>query len=102
MAFEKTGGAISVGITLGLAAVVLTPIVLPVMTRTARPLARAVIKTGLILYERSCEAIAEAQEIIEDAMAEVRAEWAPSDTATAGTTTEAEVPAPIVTPMADG
>ena len=102
MAFEKTGGIISVGITLGLAAVVLTPIVLPVMTRTARPLARAVIKTGLILYERGCEAVAEAQEVIEDALAEVRAEWAPSETAAVGTIVEVEVPAPTVAPMVDG
>ena len=102
MAFEKTGGVISVGITLGLAAVVLTPILLPVITRTARPLARAAIKTGLILYERGCEAVAEAQEVIEDVMAEVRTEWAPSDMSVVGTTAEAEAPATTVASMVDG
>ncbi len=102
MALEKTGGVISAGITLGLAAIVLIPILLPVITRTARPLMRAAIKTGLILYERGCEAVAEAQEVIEDVMAEVRAEWAPSETPVAETMAGAEAPATTAASTVDG
>lgn len=72
--FAILKGPVGKGLALGITAVVLAPIILPVVTRAARPLAHAAIKTGMIFYERGREAVAEAQEVLEDVIAEVRAE----------------------------
>jgi hypothetical protein len=40
----------------------------------AKPLAKGVIKTGVMLYDRGHEAIAELGEVIEDFVAEVKSE----------------------------
>ncbi|MFO1429049.1 MAG: DUF5132 domain-containing protein [Candidatus Competibacteraceae bacterium] len=72
--FAILKGPVGKGLALGITAVVLAPIILPVITRTARPLAHAALKTGMIFYERGREAVAEAQEVLEDVIAEVRAE----------------------------
>ena len=76
MAFDLVKGPLGKGILLGITAVVLAPIILPVVTRAARPLASAAVKTGMILYERGREAVAEAKEVFEDVVAEVCAELA--------------------------
>lgn len=60
------GAAIGVGVAT--AAAFLLPAV--------RPVARAVLKTGLVCFERSRELIAEAGEAFEDLVAEVRADLA--------------------------
>jgi hypothetical protein len=72
--FAILKGPVGKGLALGITAVVLAPIILPVVTRAARPLAHAAIKAGMIFYERGREAVAEAQEVLEDVIAEVRAE----------------------------
>jgi hypothetical protein len=63
-----------VGIVAGLAASVIAPLLIPAVKRGARPLAKSLIKGGTMLYEKSREAVAEAGEIMEDVVAEVRAE----------------------------
>jgi hypothetical protein len=60
----------------GIGAIVLAPIVVPVLARAGKPLAKAAIKGGLRLYEQSRGAIAEAGEVLEDLMAEAQAELA--------------------------
>ncbi len=62
------GFATGVGISL------LTPLVLTALATVGRPAARAVIKAGLVLYERGREKVAEAGEVIEDLVAEAQAE----------------------------
>lgn len=57
-------------ILLGVGAVVLAPTVLPLL----KPIAKATIKTGVSLYEKSKGAIAETGEAIGDLVAEAQAE----------------------------
>ncbi len=57
-------------LAIGLAAVV----VVPVVVIAAKPLARAALKKGIIAYERGREALAEVGEVVDDIVAEVRSE----------------------------
>jgi hypothetical protein len=70
------GRNIMTGLAIGLGATILAPLVIPVVASVAKPLAKAVIKSGFILYEKSREVVAEAGEVIEDLMAEAKAELA--------------------------
>lgn len=65
---------IVVGLTAGLAATVLAPVVIPVVAMAARPLAKSMLKGGVLLYEKGREALAVAGEEMEDLIAEVRSE----------------------------
>jgi hypothetical protein len=67
-------GNIAMGLAVGLVAAVLVPVALPVIVRAARPLAKAVIKSGLIVYEKGRESFAELTEVVEDMVAEAKAE----------------------------
>jgi hypothetical protein len=62
------------GVALGVGAVVVAVAAIPVIVHIGRPFARVALKSGLLLLEKSREAIAEAGENIEDLVAEVRAE----------------------------
>lgn len=57
-------------VALGLGGVVLAPILLPIL----KPVAKATIKGGVKLYEHSKAALTEAGEMLEDLVAEVKAE----------------------------
>jgi hypothetical protein len=70
----KFGGAIAIGA----AAVLLAPIVLPVIAGILKPVAKGVIKGGLLAYEGAKVALAETKETIEDIAAEAKAEIAVS------------------------
>ena len=59
-------------IAIGIGAVVLTPIVLPLL----KPVAKATIKSGVNLFEKTKGAIAVAGEAISDIVAEAKAEVA--------------------------
>ena len=60
----------------GIAAVVLLPVCIPVLTRVAKPLAKAALKGGIVLYEKGKGIIAGVSESLEDIMAESKAELA--------------------------
>lgn len=62
------------GIAIGIGAALLAPVVLPALAGIAKPLARAAIKAGIIAYEKGREAAAEFGEVMEDLVAEARAE----------------------------
>ncbi|MGD8785296.1 MAG: DUF5132 domain-containing protein [Thioalkalispiraceae bacterium] len=62
------------GLAIGIGLAILTPVLLPVLARAAKPTARAALKSGMILYEKGQEAIAEFGEVVEDLLAEARAE----------------------------
>jgi hypothetical protein len=65
-----------VGIGAVLAATVLVPALIPAVSTAGRPLAKSLLKGGMMLYEKGREAVAIAGETIEDMMAEIRAEEA--------------------------
>ena len=64
------GGAIIAGLAIGVGAVVLAPLVVPVL----RPLAKSAIKAGMMAYDEASVALAELGETAGDIFAEVRSE----------------------------
>lgn len=70
-----------VGITAALAATIIAPVLVPAIKRSSRPLAKFLVKGGIVLYESAREAVAGAGEMMEDVVAEVRAEAMEKQTA---------------------
>ncbi len=64
------------GIIASIGAVILAPVVIPVVAGVGKPVAKSLIKGGLTLYEKSKGAFAELGETWEDMVAEARAELA--------------------------
>jgi hypothetical protein len=69
------------GIAVGAAAMMLAPSIMPIIARAFKPVAKALIKVGLLAYESGKQAVHEAEaavassvEAIEDLTAEARAE----------------------------
>jgi hypothetical protein len=61
----------------GIAAIIMLPVLVPVVAgKIGKPLAKATIKGGIVLYEKGKGVIAEVGESIEDIIAEARAELA--------------------------
>jgi len=71
------GNAVT-GLALGAAVVVLGPVVLPAALAVGKPLAKAMVKGGLMIYDRGREMVAEAGEVVEDIVAEARSEMQPA------------------------
>lgn len=67
-------GSVLAGLAVGVGAILLAPVVLPVVAALSRPIAKSAMKTGVILFERGREAAAEMTEVFEDLVAEARAE----------------------------
>lgn len=69
----------------GIAAIVLLPVLVPVVAgKVGKPLAKATIKGGIVLYEKGKGVIAEVGENIEDIIAEAKAEIAEGQGGEAG------------------
>ena len=64
------------GLAVGIGAAVLGPVVVPAVARAAKPVAKAAIKGGLMLYVRGRETLAELGEVAEDVYAEATSEFA--------------------------
>jgi hypothetical protein len=64
------------GVIAGIGAVLLAPVILPVVAGVGKPLAKSLIKGGLVAYEKSKGAVAELGETWEDIVAEAKAELA--------------------------
>lgn len=76
----------------GIAAIVLLPVLVPVVAGVGKPLAKAAIKGGIILYEKGKGVIAEVGETLEDLVAEAKAELAETqESEVAEIETQAEV-----------
>ncbi len=60
----------------GIAAIVLLPVLVPVVASVGKPLAKATVKGGIVLYEKGKGVIAEVGETLEDIVAEAKAELA--------------------------
>jgi hypothetical protein len=69
-------GNVVTGLGIGIGVALLGPVLIPVVANIAKPLAKAAIKGGVILYEKGREAVAETGEVIEDLLAEVKSELA--------------------------
>ncbi len=68
----------------GIAAIVLLPVFVPVVAGVGKPVAKAAIKGGILLYEKGKGVIAEVGESLEDIMAEAKAELAEQHAAEQG------------------
>ena len=66
----KTGSAIAIGAGV----VLLAPVIIPAVASVLRPVAKAVIKGGMLAYENARIAVAETRETIEDITDEARSE----------------------------
>jgi hypothetical protein len=69
-------GSVLTGLAVGIGAVVLAPAVLPALAGAAKPLMKAAVKSGIILFEKGKETVAELSEVVEDIVAEAKAEMA--------------------------
>ncbi|MGK7876982.1 MAG: DUF5132 domain-containing protein [Xenococcaceae cyanobacterium] len=77
--FEEVG---TPGIIAGIGALVLAPIVIPAIAKVGKPIAKAAIKSGITLYEKSKGAVAEVGEVLEDLVVEAQAELAEEEAQT--------------------
>lgn len=84
---ELVTGEVAGGVALGVGAAILAPVVLAAASGAGRPLMRAAVKSGIVFYEKGREVAAELGEVVEDFVAEVRAEYAPAGYAAAGQAT---------------
>jgi Protein of unknown function (DUF5132) len=78
-------------VLIGVGAAIVAPTVIPALATGLRPLAKALVKGGVTLYDSVKETVAEAGEQFNDLVAEVRSEMAESgdDERTTRTTTTA-------------
>jgi hypothetical protein len=94
MALYDNGLKIGTGLAIGLGVLILAPVIAPAVGAVVRPMAKASIKSAMILFEKARELIAEATESLEDLAAEAQAEIAQqrqqeSSAAVAGTDSSA-------------
>lgn len=73
-----TGIKFGSAVAIGAATVLLAPIVLPIVASVMKPIAKNVIKGGILAYDGVKVALAETKETIEDITAEAKAEIAES------------------------
>jgi hypothetical protein len=66
-------GNLWTGIALG-AGLLVAPVVIPAIAGAARPLLKAVIKGGYMVFEQGRETVAEIYEMVEDIVEEAKAE----------------------------
>ncbi|KZL51018.1 MULTISPECIES: DUF5132 domain-containing protein [Cyanophyceae] len=64
------------GIIAGIGAVLLAPVLIPVVAGIGKPIAKSLVKGGMVAYEKSKGAFAEMGETWEDIIAEAKAEIA--------------------------
>lgn len=64
----------------GITAIVLLPVLVPVAAGIGKPIAKAMVKGGIVLYEKGKGVVAEVGERFEDIVAEAKAELADKQT----------------------
>lgn len=69
----RLGGTMTT-MAIGAGAVLLAPVLLPMVAGVLRPVAKAAIKGGILAFENAKVAVAETRETFEDIAAEARAE----------------------------
>ena len=61
-------------VLVGVGVALVAPAVVPALAAGMRPLAKAVLKGGIMVYDKGAEVLAEASEQLSDLVAEVRSE----------------------------
>jgi len=61
-------------VLVGVGVALVAPIVVPALAGSMRPLAKAVVKGGMMVYDKGAEVVAEASEQLSDMVAEARSE----------------------------
>jgi hypothetical protein len=74
MGLFDNGLKIGTGLAIGLGVLILAPVVAPAVAAVVRPVVKASTKSGMLLFEKARELIAEAKESLEDLAGEVHAE----------------------------
>lgn len=74
MGLFDNGFKVSTGLAVGIGALILLPVAAPVFAAVTKPLVKAGIKGGMILFQKGKEAIAEASEVLEDMVVEAQEE----------------------------
>jgi hypothetical protein len=74
MALFENGLKIGTPALIGIGALILAPVIAPAVGSAIRPLSKAVIKSGLLIFQKGKELIAGAAEAVEDLAAEIKAE----------------------------
>jgi hypothetical protein len=70
------GGSWMSNVLIGVGVALVAPIIVPALAGGLRPLAKTVVKGGMMAYNKGMEIIAEANEQVSDLVAEVRSELA--------------------------
>jgi Protein of unknown function (DUF5132) len=71
---ESLGGSLMSNLLIGAAAIALAPIVVPAVLAGMRPVAKTLVKGGVMVYEKTREMVAEVGEQMGDIVAEARSE----------------------------
>ena len=80
---EGFGSSWVSSVLVGIGVALVAPIVVPALAVGIRPLAKAVIKGGMMVYDKGAEVLAEAGEQLSDLVAEVRSDLDATATAAA-------------------
>jgi hypothetical protein len=86
---EGFGSSWVPSVLVGIGVALVAPVVVPALAAGMRPLAKAVIKGGMIVYDKGAEVLAETGEQLSDLVAEVRSELDATGTAAANTAASA-------------
>lgn len=79
-----------IGVGIGMGALVFLKELVPAFKGVGRPLAKATIKSGILVFDKSREKLAQFRETCEDLVAEVRAEMEGEIAGDAGAAPETE------------
>jgi hypothetical protein len=71
---ESLGGSLMSNLLIGAAAIALAPIVVPAVLAGMRPVAKTLVKGGVMVYDKTREMVAEVGEQMGDIVAEARSE----------------------------
>ena len=71
---ESLGGSLMPNLLIGATAIVLAPIVVPAVLAGMRPVAKTLVKGGVMVYDKTREMVAEVGEQMGDIVAEARSE----------------------------
>ena len=83
---------LALGLAVGVGVALLVPVVAPMLATLARPLAKSAIKSGLIVFDKTRETVAELGEVFDDLVAEAKAELTATAAAGAAAATAAATP----------
>lgn len=75
-AFELVEDNVGTGLAIGLGAVLLIPKLIPALSNFVKPVAKSLVKGGILFYDKTVEALAEVKEVGEDIVAEAKDELA--------------------------